>query len=177
MEWRHALKNETRWRPSTREAYAWQLMSFEGWLGSVPCTTEQMEAWLVTRSDAGLSATQLRQAHGAMVWLAGFLGMRAPVPPDTEPVVQLWEAVAWRLHREHGLSPAQLTRLRVAHLDGQLLRYGRRPVRLSSPLGAGLSQITVGRPLSAPLFADERGRPLSPRRLGQHLRRAARGLT
>ncbi len=177
MDWRHALTNETRWQPTTREAYAWQILSFEGWLGPMPCTTAAMETWLAHRRDAGISASQLRQAHGALTWLAERLGLRAPRLVDHGPVVHLWEALAWRLHDEHGLSPVQLARLRVAHVDGPLLRYGRRPVRLSALLSEGLTRVTAGKALSAPLFADDRGRPLSPRRLGQTLRRAARGLT
>jgi len=174
MDWRHAL-HETDWSPTTRKAYAWQLLAFEGWLAGAHRTTTGMEAWLRTRSDAGVSASQLRQAQRALAWLARLDEHRIPRlpdPSDVEPA--LWEAVAWRLHHDHGLSPAQLGRLRVVHLDGHLLRYGRRPVRLSGRLTEGLEAITRGRALSSPIFSDTRGRPLSPRRLGQLLRKLAR---
>jgi hypothetical protein len=175
MDWRNAL-HDTEWTHTTRKAYAWQLLAFEGWLGGTPPTTGHMEAWLRSRSDTGVSEPQLRQAHRALTWLAALRGLRRPQRPDPSHVEPtLWEAVAWRLHTDHGLSPAQLSRLRVAHVDGELLRYGRRPVRLSGRLTVGLGEVTRGRALSAPLFSDGQGRPLSARRLGQHLRKVARG--
>ncbi len=174
MDWRHAL-HETEWSAATRKAYAWQLLSFEGWLAGAHPTTARMEAWLRTRSDAGVSTSQLRQAQQALAWIARLdkhPAPRLPDPSDVDPA--LWEAVAWRLHHDHGLSPGQLGRLRVVHVDGCVLRYGRRPVRLSQNLTEGLAVITRGRALSAPIFTDARGRALSPRRLGQHLRKLAR---
>ena len=173
--WRTALRAESKWTMATQRAYAWHLERFEGWLGSLRPTSEHMTAFLEGRLEAGVSRETLRQAHCALSWAAALWQLEAPALPQGQPAdVELWEALLWRLHTAHGLSPQQLARLRVHHVDGSVLRYGRRPVRLSGALREGLRRVAHGRALTAPLFSDPRGRPLSPRRLGQHIRRVER---
>jgi hypothetical protein len=175
MDWRAALHTETHWSQATREAYAWHLSSFEGWLGGLHPTTQAMNTFLEGRLEAGVSASALRQCSRALSWAAAIWNLDAPtLPGQTSEVVQLWEAVLWRLHTWHGLSAQQLSRLRVHHVEGRVLRYGHRPVRLTAQVELGLRRVAEGRALSAPLFADAGGRALSARRLGQHLRRVER---